>query len=76
MRRSPGGRAEAIFYLYSRLFTNNVVPGQADLMVFLGIITSIMLLIMALQFKVINRIYDCIRNQPTYLVAELEIEDL
>jgi dolichol-phosphate mannosyltransferase len=66
--------AQAIHYLYLRLFTEKLVPGQADLMVFLGLISSIMILLLSLLIRMVRESHDYLRRQPVYLVAEMELE--
>lgn len=62
--------AQAIHYLYLRLFTDELVPGQADLMVFLGFVFSVMILLLALLIRMVRESQDYLRGQPVYIVAE------
>ena len=60
----------ALHYLYLRLFTDALIPGQADLMVFLGLICSVMAILLSLQTKVLLQVQSLIQRDPQYLVAE------
>jgi len=66
--------AQAIHYLYLRLFTDELVPGQADLMVFLGLVSSIMILLLSLLIRMVRESNDYLRRQPVYIVAEMELD--
>lgn len=61
---------EAVHYAYLRLFTDVLVPGQADLMVFLGLISSLILIILSLLFKVVTQIRSELAGDPAYVIAE------
>jgi polyisoprenyl-phosphate glycosyltransferase len=61
---------EAVHYIYLRLFTNVLVPGQADLMVFLGLVSSLILVILSLLFKVVTQIRTELAGDPAYVIAE------
>jgi dolichol-phosphate mannosyltransferase len=65
--------AQAIHYIYLRLFTDQLVPGQADLMVFLGLVSSIMILLLSLLIRMVRESHDYLRQQPVYIVAEAEL---
>jgi glycosyltransferase involved in cell wall biosynthesis len=62
--------AEAIHFTYARLLTDTVVPGQAELMVFLGVLCSVILLLLSLLCHHTRQILDYLRNQPAYIVRE------
>lgn len=62
--------AQGLHYLYLRLFTDRLIPGQADLMVFLSLIASLMLLLLALILRSLGEINAALRGQPVYVVAE------
>jgi hypothetical protein len=66
--------AQAIHYVYLRLFTDELVPGQADLMVFLGLVSSIMILLLSLLIRMVRESNDYLRRQPVYIVAEKELD--
>jgi len=66
--------AEAVHYLYLRLFTEQLVPGQADLMVFLGLTSSIMILLLSLLIRMVRESHDYLRRLPVYIVAEMELD--
>lgn len=57
-------------YLYLRLFTDSLIPGQADLMVFLSLVASLMILLMSLILRLLGEINESLRGQPVYIVAE------
>jgi polyisoprenyl-phosphate glycosyltransferase len=61
---------EAVHYAYLRLFTDALVPGQADLMVFLGLVSSLILIILSLLFKVVTQIRSELAGDPAYVIAE------
>ena len=66
---------QTFHYLYLRLFTEELIPGQADLMVFLGLISSMILLQLSLLLRMSMQIMDAQRCQPGYIIEEKEIED-
>lgn len=67
--------ALAAHYLFLRLFTDRLVPGQADLMVFLGFISSVLILMLALLLDLAAQTHTYLRRQPLFLVAGTEEED-
>jgi len=66
--------AQACHYLYLRLFTDALVPGQADLMVLLGIVSSALILMLALVLRLLHQVHELVSRQPLFLVAERELE--
>ena len=64
---------EALHYLFLRLFTDKLVPGQADLMVFLGLVCSTILVMLSLQLRMLSQIHDQLRQEPTYIIDETAI---
>jgi polyisoprenyl-phosphate glycosyltransferase len=66
---------EAVHYLYLRLFTDQLVPGQADLMVFLGLISSMILLLLSLLLKISMEIMNSQRKEPIYIIEDFNIEE-
>lgn len=66
---------QAAHYLYLRLFTESLIPGQADLMVFLGIVSSMILIQLSLLLRMNMQIMDIQRCQPVYIIEEKDITD-
>ena len=62
--------AQGMHYLYLRLFTDQLIPGQADLMVFLSLIASMILLMLSLILRSIGEVNETLRGQPVYVVTE------
>jgi glycosyltransferase involved in cell wall biosynthesis len=62
--------AQGLHYLYLRLFTDRLIPGQADLMVFLSLIASLILLMLALVLRTLGEISRTVGGQPVYVVIE------
>lgn len=62
-------------YLFLRLFTDLLVPGQADLMVFLGLISSLILILLSLLLNAVSQVRACIIEEPSYIIAETEKEE-
>lgn len=62
--------AEGIQYLYLRLFTDELVPGQAELMVFLALIASIILLQLSFLLRTVMQILETVQNRPAYVIEE------
>lgn len=67
--------SEAIHYIYLRLFTNQLVPGQADLMVLLGLLGSMILLQLSLLLRTAMQMMDEIQAQPIYIIEESQLDD-
>jgi glycosyltransferase involved in cell wall biosynthesis len=67
--------AQGAHYLYLRLFTDSLIPGQADLMVFLSLVASLMILLMSLILRLLGEINESLRGQPVYIVAESSAGD-
>ena len=67
--------AQAFHYLYLRFFTNELIPGQADLMVFLGLISSAILVQLSLLVRLNLNIMDAQRCQPGYIIDEKGIDE-
>lgn len=65
--------AMAAQYIYQKIFSETLPPGQADLMVFLSFISSLILFILAIICKYLLQIQDYLRQQPIYLIAEMEL---
>lgn len=63
---------QAIHYAYLRLFTDRLVPGQADQMVLLGLSTSFILIILSLLFKLVDQIRSCLVGIPPYIIVQTE----
>jgi len=66
--------AQGAHYLYLRIFTDSLIPGQADLMVFLSLIASLMILLMSLILRLLGEINETLRGQPVYIVAESSVD--
>ncbi len=66
---------QTFHYLYLRLFTDQLIPGQADLMVLLGLIGSMILLQLSLLLRMNMQIMDVQRCQPGYIIEEKDIND-
>jgi dolichol-phosphate mannosyltransferase len=66
--------AQGLHYLLLRLFTDRLIPGQADLMVFLSLIASLILLLLALVLRAVGEISRTLGGQPVYVVAESSLE--
>ncbi|MEW6235086.1 MAG: glycosyltransferase family 2 protein [Candidatus Omnitrophota bacterium] len=64
----------ALHYLYLRLFTNKLIPGQADLMVFLGGMCSIIALLLALLLRISTTILDHLRMKSSFVIEEMELK--
>jgi len=62
--------AQGMHYLYLRLFTDKLIPGQADLMVFLSLVASLIILLLSLILRLLGEINESLRSQPVYIVAE------
>ena len=67
--------AEALHYLYLRIFTNQLIPGQADLMVFLGLLGSMILLQLSLLLRMAMQMMDALQAQPIYIIEESKLDD-
>jgi polyisoprenyl-phosphate glycosyltransferase len=65
---------EAARYVYYRLFTNELVSGQAEAIVFLALTSSCILCLLSLLCKLSQQILDHLREQPVYVVWEQEVE--
>lgn len=65
----------ACHYIYLRLFTDQLVPGQADLMVFLGFLGSLILLQLSLLLKMSTHMIDSLQQQPVYIIEQSELEE-
>jgi glycosyltransferase involved in cell wall biosynthesis len=61
---------EAIHFIWARLFTDTVVRGQAELMVLLGVLGSVILLLLSLLCHHTRQILDYLRNEPAYVIRE------
>lgn len=61
---------QATHYIYLRLFTDLLVPGQADLMVLLSLLGSMILLILSLLLHTIMHLMDTIQGKPIYIIKE------
>ncbi|MBZ0111554.1 MAG: glycosyltransferase family 2 protein [Thermoanaerobaculia bacterium] len=61
---------QGLHYLYLRFFTDSLVPGQADLIVFLSLVSSITIILLALLLRMATQILEMLRNEPTFVVAE------
>ncbi|MCU0305982.1 MAG: glycosyltransferase family 2 protein [Thermoanaerobaculales bacterium] len=61
---------QGLHYLYLRIFTDRLIPGQADLMVFLSLIASLILLLLALVLRSLGEISRTLGGQPVYVIAE------
>lgn len=66
---------QAVHYLYLRIFTDQLIPGQADLMVFLSLISSMILLILSLLLRATMEILDAQRKEPIYIIKDMELGD-
>ena len=66
--------AQGAHYLYLRLFTDKLIPGQADLMVFLSLVASLIILLLSLILRLLGEINESLRGQPIYIVAESSAE--
>lgn len=67
--------AQGLHYLYLRLFTDRLIPGQADLMVFLSLIGSLILLMLSLVLRTLGEINRTLGGHPVYVVAESSLDD-
>lgn len=65
---------EGIHYLFLRLFTDHLVPGQAELMIFLALVASIILLQLSFLLRTVMQIMATVQNQPVYIVEEMTLE--
>jgi len=65
---------EAVHYLYLKLFTNLLVPGQAELMICLGLMGGVILINLSLLLKVVGQVRNIVTRDPAYIIAESETE--
>jgi len=63
----------ALHYLYLKIFTDKLIPGQADLMVFLGVMCSIIVLLLSLLLRVTTTILDHLRKKSGFIIEEKEL---
>lgn len=63
---------QAVHYFVLRVFTNQLVPGQADVMVLLGVSSGFILILLALVLHHLSLIVEHLHNWPTYVVKEEE----
>lgn len=64
---------QAFHYLVLRLFTNHLVPGQADAMVLLGLTSGSILLLLSLVLHHVSVIVSHLQNWPRFVVKEEEV---
>ncbi len=64
------GFAYAVFALYARLITHQVLPGWTSLMIIVSIVGGFQLLLLGLLGLYLGKVYDEVKARPTYLVAE------
>lgn len=65
---------EVIQYLYLRFFTEHLVPGQTELMVFLSLSVALILFMLSLLYMLINQVLEILRGVPSHIVAEMELD--
>lgn len=63
-----------VHYVLLRLFTDRLIPGQADLMVLLSFTASLTILLLSLILRVLGEITEALQGRPAYIVAESSIE--
>jgi len=61
---------QACHYFCLRVFTDKLVPGQADLMVTLGLVAGVILVLLSVICLSVMRILDYVRGRPAYIVEE------
>lgn len=63
----------AAHYLYLKFFTDALIPGQADLLVLIGISTGSILLILSFILRKLTQVLEIVKNVPQYIVKESEL---
>lgn len=58
----------AVYVVYARFFTDNVVPGWASLVVFGAFVAGLQLTLMGMIGVYVGRIYEEVKQRPLYLV--------
>ncbi len=51
------------------------INALADLMVFLGLVSSMILLLLSLLLRATMEIMDAQRKEPVYIITDVEVED-
>lgn len=64
---------EGIHYTYLRLFTKELVPGQAELMVFLSLLGSLILVLLSLLLRYTRQLLAASRKDPPYVIGQQQI---
>jgi dolichol-phosphate mannosyltransferase len=68
---SLGSFAYMMYILYQRLFTDSTVTGWASTVGIVLLTQGIVLMIMGLMGEYIGRIYEEIKNRPSYIIQEI-----
>ncbi len=66
---------EVVVYTYLRLFTDKLASGQAELMVFLGIVNSFNLILLSLILRSNSKILDYLRQEHFYIISEKSFDE-